>query len=187
MAGAGVQSATVPPTGGDDQIAAGGEVDDASLATAAGGTAQEAISEKSGASPAPARPQKTGTSSRPVQVAGEYPMRKVTYYQFSTSDIRSIGLAQAAAAVFAALGTFALSSYLDFSKDITLAEEAGQGAPEFLQTVADLSFWVWIVFWVIAALAFFWQGNELSRIKVEHGELTLWRKARNRWTKRGTR
>lgn len=153
----------------------------------AGGAPQEDVPEKSGASPAPARPQKSSTSSRPVQVSGKYPVRQVTWYQFSTSDIRSIGLAQVAATICAAIGTFALSLYLDFSKDITLAEKANQTIPEFLQTVADLSFWAWIVFWVIAVLAFFWQQDELSRIKAEHGELTFWRKAKVWWPDRGSR
>lgn len=178
MAEADDQSGIAQPSAGiDDQIGV----------AATGVPPQEDVPEKSGASPAPARPQKSSTSSRPVQVSGKYPVRQVTWYQFSTSDIRSIGLAQVAATVCAAIGTFALSLYLDFSKDITLAEEAGQSAPEFLQTVADLFFWSWIVFWVIAVLAFVWQRNELGRIKAEHGELTLWRKAKDWWADRGSR
>lgn len=169
-----------------DRDAAGGERGTTKPTTSDSGIPQEGLPEKSGASPAPARPQKSETFSRPVQVSGKYPVRQVTYYQFSTSDIRSIGLAQAAATIFAAIGTFALSSYLDFGKDITLAEEAGQTAPQFLHNVTELSFWAWIVSWVLAALAFVWQRNELSRIKIEHGELTLWRKAGVWWSNRGS-
>ena len=77
----------------------------------------------------------------------------MTFYQFSTSDIRSIGVAQAAATICAALGTFALSNYLDFGKDIALAEEAEQAVPDFLHSMIILSFWAWIVFWGIAVLA----------------------------------
>lgn len=141
------------------------------------------IPERSDTSPIPAVPQASGSTAmptRPRQIVGQYPPRHVIYYQFSTSDIRSIGLAQAAATILAAMGTFALSQYLDFSKDITLAEKAGQAVPPFFHNVADLSFWTWIVFWVFAGLAFIWQRNELRRIKAEHGELTIWQKIKKR-------
>ena len=70
-----------------------------------------------GGTPRRDAPNKPVISSRPVQVAGKYPVREVTYYQFNTSDIRSIGLAQAAATVLAAIGTFALSSALTQTND----------------------------------------------------------------------
>ena len=114
-------------------------------------------------------------------------MRQVTYYQINSSDMRSIGVAQAAATICAAIGTFALSSYLDFSKDITLATKTNENVPEFLHTVASLSFWMWIVFWVIAVLAFIWQRNELSRIKAEHGDPTLRQRLGAYWNRHGTR
>ena len=146
------------------------------------------IPERSAGSAIPAPPQgSASTATRPRQVAGNYPMRQVTYYQFSTSDIRSIGFAQAAATICAAIGTFALSGYLEFNKDIALAQEAGQPTPEFLETITNLSFWAWLVFWGVAVLAFVWQGNELRRVKVEHGELTLLEKFQAWWSNRGTR
>lgn len=127
------------------------------------------------------------TSTRPVQVRGNYPVREVTWYQFNSSDIRSIGVAQAAATIFAALGTFALSNYIDFSKDITLAERAGENIPDFLHTITDLTFWAWIVFWAVAIIAFIWQGNELMRIKAEHNVPTWSGRIRDWWHRRGAR
>lgn len=106
----------------------------------------------------------------PKQVAGNYPMRQVTYYQINNSDIRSIGVAQAAATICAALGTFFLSTYLDFAKDLALATANDQTPPPFLQGIVNLTFWAWLIFWCIALFAFLWQGNELRRIKSEHGE-----------------
>lgn len=140
------------------------------------------VPEVSAGSPVPEPPQKTGTStSRPRQIAGKYPQRQMTYYQISSSEIRSIGVAQAFATIFAAMGTFALSSYLDFKKDIALALHAGQEVPPFLDSVTDLVFWAWIVFWAVAIGAFGYQGVELRRIKAEHGELAPWTRAWNRW------
>jgi hypothetical protein len=121
--------------------------------------------------------------TRPKQVVGEYPMRLTRYYQFSSSDLRSIGVAQAASIICASIGTFAFSEYLEFSKDVTLAEASKTPVPEFLDTVVSIAFWTWIVFWGIAAWAFLWQGNELRRIKAEHGEPN-WRTKLGNWCKR---
>lgn len=94
----------------------------------------------------------------------------MTYYQFSTSDIRSIGVAQWGALFCASIGTWALTNYLDFSKDITLAKNAGQDVPDFLDKFTAITFSAWIIFWVAAVVAFIWQDSELQRIKKEHGE-----------------
>jgi hypothetical protein len=114
-----------------------------------------------------------GTSTRPRQVAGAYPMRKVTYYQISTSDIRSIGVAQVATTLFASVGAFALSLYLDYNKDIALAELGEAGVPSFLRELSNVAFWAWLFFWILATFAFFWRQSEWSRIKIEHGESSI--------------
>ncbi|MCI0564219.1 MAG: hypothetical protein MN733_37565 [Nitrososphaera sp.] len=146
------------------------------------------IPDRTGGSAETEMPRGTAISAtRPVQVRGNYPVREVTWYQFNSSDIRSIGVAQAAATIFAALGTFALSNYIDFSKDITLAEQDGRDVPQFLYNIADLSFWAWIIFWAVAIVAFLWQGNELMRIKAEHKVPTWLNKIRNWWNSRGSR
>lgn len=124
--------------------------------------------------------------SRPKQVRGDYPVRKITWYQVNTSDIRSIGVAQAAATVFAALGTFALSSYLDLKKEMVLNEENTRAA-NFLDPVADLAFGAWLVFWGIAIVAFVWQVWELGRIKEESGNPSFLRSIIKGWLRRGTR
>ena len=105
-------------------------------------------------------------------------MRVVRWYQFSTSDIRSIGAAQAAATIFAAVGTFALSHYLDLSKDIALA---GEKAPEYLINVASFAFWSCLISWLLAFVAFVWQGLELNRVKQEHGEASVGLRFSNLW------
>ncbi len=132
------------------------------------------VPEKSAGGPKPNRPQASGTANKPSRVAGNYPMREVTWYQISTSDIRLIGALQAATTVFFAIGTFLLSNYLDFSKDIILAEQAKTTVPTFLRNVAALGLGGWIGSWLIALAAFLWQGAEVRRVKKEHGELPLW-------------
>lgn len=179
---------TKPPDDSAVGVAgSGGHTDTADVVVTAGSGGGERIDAQMGASAAPAPPQSSGATSRPRQVAGKYPMRQVTYYQFNTSDIRSIGIAQAAATLFAALGTFALSLYLDYSKDITLAVEQKQNVPQFLHDVANISFWAWIAFWVLALLAFIYQRNELGRIKTEHGEPTLRQRINSWWSNHGAR
>lgn len=121
--------------------------------------------------------------TRPIQVAGHYPVRTITFYQFSASDIRSIGVAQAATTICASIGTFALSWYIDFSKDIALAVSAKQPVDDLLRSVVEVSFWSWVVFWAVALAAFLWQGNELGRIKEEHGE-TTWVRGFLNWLRR---
>lgn len=134
------------------------------------------VPERSDTSLAPALQESsvsTAMATRPRQIVGHYPPRRVTYYQFSTSDVRSIGIAQAVVTVFAALGTFALSIYLDFGKDITLATGEGESAPQFLYDIESIAFYSWLVFWGLAICAFIYQRTELRRIKAEHGEPSL--------------
>ena len=100
----------------------------------------------------------------------------MTYYQISRSDLRTIGVAHVATTIFGSIGTFALAIYFDFNKDITLAVQDEKAVPQFLNDVANISFWAWLVFWFLALLAYLWQGNELRRIRAEHGELTIWKK-----------
>lgn len=137
--------------------------------------------EKSGSTPSPT------SNKRPVQVRGEYPVRLTTYYQFSKSDIRTIGVAQAASTILVALGTFALSFYLEFSKEIAAIIEAENTPDKLLQNISDICFWAWIIFWVLAFIAFLWQGGELRRIKEEHGEPTLSSRISAFWRKNGDR
>jgi hypothetical protein len=114
-------------------------------------------------------------------------VRLTRYYQFSSSDLRSIGIAQAASIICASIGTFAFSQYLEFSKDVTLAEASKTPVPEFLNGVVRIALWTWIVFWALAIAAFLWQGSEMRRIKAEHGEPN-WRTKLVDWCKRhGTR
>jgi hypothetical protein len=123
----------------------------------------------------PSRPNK------PSRVSGEYPVRNIVWYQFSSSDIRSIGVAQAASVISFSLGTWTLSEWLDFKKDIAQAALSKQPVSDFLQNLASAFFILWICFWAIGLIAFFWQGLELRRIKVEHGEMTVFQKIRNFW------
>ena len=142
----------------------------------------ERLPERSASSPVSEYPQKSITAeTRPRQIAGKYPQRQMTYYQISTSDLRSIGVAHAATTICIAIGTFALAAYMDFSKDITIAIEGNQPVPQFLYDIAELSYWGWLVFWFIALVAFIWGKSELSRIKEEHGEHTFWSKVKARW------
>ena len=97
------------------------------------------------------------------------PVRKITWFQFSSSDIRSIGVAQAASTIFAALGTFAMSTYWDLSKDLALAEANNDAIPDALLTISNITLGGGLVFWFLSIAAFLWQGSELSRIKAEHG------------------
>lgn len=136
--------------------------------------------EKSGATPPSSRPTRSGTNTRPVQVSGSYPVRQVTWFQISNSDLRSIGVAQATATFFSALGTFALSQYLEFNKDASLLMQQNKLVPSYLSNFVELAFWSWVVFWLMAVLAFFWHRSELGRIKEEHGVFTLSRRIR-RW------
>lgn len=119
--------------------------------------------------------------TRPVQVAGEYPVRQVTWYQINNSDLRSIGIAQAVSTFFAAIGTFMLSLYIEFSKDIALNESADQPVPDFLQSVTSFVYWGWLAFWGVAIISFLWQGLEIRRIKREHGDTSLWQKCQSYW------
>lgn len=138
-----------------------------------------------GGSPALAAPQTissgqtprtigVGNSPKAGKVNARYPMREVTYYQMSRSDFRSMGVAQAAATICAAIGTWAMSNYLELSKDIALAKGT---IPEWLYSVRSMAFWAWLIFWCIALAAFAWQGFEYHRIRTEHGELGFWQKA----------
>ena len=111
-----------------------------------------------------------GGATRPRQVAGSYPMRQVTWYQVSTSDLRSLGVAQAATTIFAAMGTFALSLYFDYSGNIALAQSSSQTPPAFLVQIANVTWWAWLGFWVLALGAFGWRRSEWARIRMEHGE-----------------
>ncbi len=128
--------------------------------------------------------QKKSLSKRPVQVQGSYPVRKTTYYLFSNRDIRSIGYTQAASAIFAAFGTFALSVYLDFSKDLRIIEESNKTPDEYMENVSNVSLSLWIIFWLLALAAFWWQKSEIRRIKEEHGELTFLTRFINKWKDR---
>lgn len=122
--------------------------------------------------------------TRPKQVVGSYPVRQVIWLQISTSDIRSIGIAQLVATISSAIGTFALSVYLDFSKDLTLDTQAGKQASDLLNAVVHISYWSWIIFWIIAAAAFIFQGTEYSRLKAEHGLPSVYGKIKskiNKW------
>jgi hypothetical protein len=113
--------------------------------------------------------------TRPVQVAGHYPERHVTWYQVSTSDARLLGIAQAVTTVFASLGTFALSQYLEIWRDSAASNQ-------LLSTfVSNLMFYGWLVFWVIAGGAFVWRQSEWERIRREHGEPSLPNRIRNWW------
>jgi len=101
-------------------------------------------------------------------VAPIYRERTVNYFNFSESDIRHINVANICTAIFAAIGTFALTAYFDFSKDLAIADDK---APELLVRVTSLLFWSWLVCWGLAAIAFLWLRNEIQRIKEEHGVL----------------
>ena len=158
-----------------ERSAASGRVDDDTPPT-------DGLPETSVASPPPTVPSVTA-ATRPRQVAGNYPQRQMTYYQISTSDLRSIGVAQAATTICVAIGTFALAAYIDFNKDITIATEGGQTVPPFLNDIANLSYWVWLVFWGIALVSFIWRRSALSQIKKEHGEPTFRAKLRDLWKK----
>lgn len=125
--------------------------------------------------------ESAGTASarpptKPSRIHGKYPVRSVTYYQFNSSDIRSIGVAQAAATILFSLGTAAFFMYLDFSKDIAMATQAKQLIPQFLQDLTSYALAAWKIFWIFGALSFGWQGLELRRIKREHGEVFSWKK-----------
>ncbi len=111
-------------------------------------------------------------------------MRKTTYYLFSNRDIRSIGYTQAASAIFAAFGTFALSVYLDFSKGLRIIEESNKTPDEYMENVSNVSLSLWIIFWLLALAAFWWQKSEIRRIKEEHGELTFLTRFINKWKDR---
>ena len=125
----------------------------------------ENVPEKSGTGSEPPPPTKASRSTRPKQIRGRYPPRKVTWYQISTSDLRSMGIAQAGTTVFAAMGTFALSIYIEFSKDIALLGPDKKEVAQVLQDTADLAFWTMIFCWTIAVFAFIWRGSDLRRIK----------------------
>lgn len=116
--------------------------------------------------------------TRPVQARGNYPMRTITWYQINTSDIRNIGVSQVASTFFAAFGTFALSVFVELKKDIAIAPDE---VKSYLESTADIWYLVWIVFWIVAAVAFFWQGNELARIKEESGVPTYRTKIKAWW------
>ena len=105
-------------------------------------------------------------------------MRTITWYQINTSDIRNIGVAQAAVTFFAAFGTFALSVFVELQKDIAIAPD---DVKPYLESTANLWHFVWAIFWIVAAVAFFWQGNELARIKEESGVPTYRTKNRDWW------
>jgi len=146
------------------------------------------VPEKTGASGLPAAPEQTGTpATRPRQIAGQYPQRQMTWYHISTSDLRSIGIAQNAATICVGIGTFAIATYIDFNKDIAIAESSGQQLPRLFDVAADLLLIFGVIFWLLAVIAFLWRRSELSRIKEEHGEQTLRSKLIGRWKRNVTR
>lgn len=153
-----------------------------SSTTASGGAGVSALAEQSGTT-TPTRFSRSASNNRPKRVEGVYPMRYTTYYQFSSSDIRSIGVAQAATTFFAAAGTFSMSYFFDIGKDIAVMDSSQLGV-NYLQNVANLCLTAWAVFWFIAVVAFIWQGVELRRIKAEHGEATYSAKVKTWWDAR---
>lgn len=121
-----------------------------------------------------------GNRSRPVQARGNYPERTVTWYHISRSDIRNLSVASWATTLFTAVGTYGLTVYLDFSKDIQLSTEAPEHSVELLSSVAAIAFAGWIFCWAMALVAFLWRERELLLIKEEHGELPWWKRFRSR-------
>ncbi len=111
-------------------------------------------------------------------------MRRVTWYQVSASDFRNVGLVQIATTFFGAIGTFALSIYLDYSKDVAIARSAKSSIPAFVETAANIAFWAWIIFWFVALALLIWQGTELHRIKVEHGQKPFYERIIDYWKSR---
>ena len=114
---------------------------------------------------------KPATVRRSSRVTGVFRDRIVKYYHFSNSDISHIKAANVIAVMFFGIGAWALSSFVEFSKDITLA---GTNVPTLLSAVTDVFFIGWLLCWAIAGIAMFWQAKEIHRIKLEHGDPGLW-------------
>lgn len=112
-------------------------------------------------------------------------MRRVTWYDVNSSDLRSIFAGQAVYTVTFAVGTLAMSQYWEISKDIGMSQLADQPVPQFMTDVENFAFWLGAVCWLVAVLAFAWQGSEWRRIRREHGAPTLPQQIRNWWTGNG--
>jgi hypothetical protein len=121
--------------------------------------------------------------TRPVQPEGEFPRRKLRWYQVTAGELRAVGVVQLAMAALASVGTFALGAYLDLQKDVAFAQANGDAVPEFLASVVAFAFWSWLTAWGLALAALAWQLVQIEGIKAEHGDPPPWKRLRA-WIKR---
>ncbi len=135
-----------------------------------------------GTDPAPqlvANPAKSKGKPKYGKTLNEYPARTVTYYQISTSDLMVLGASQFATTLFTSGGTFCLSIYLDYKKDV---DAAGHAAEVALINTANNWFYASLFLFILASICFLFRKLELSRIVSEHGdEVTLVGAIKSRW------
>lgn len=113
--------------------------------------------------------------SRPVKPRGHFPERKMTWFQFNTSDLRALGAYNGVTTLFAAAGTYLMSVYLDYSKEMQMNGDAAGESFELLRSITNISLVSWIFCWIIAVLAFLIREVTLARIKEEHGVSPWWK------------
>lgn len=108
--------------------------------------------------------------------------RHVTTYRIYASEIRALGAAQAMTAIFASIGAFQYSVYIERGNDILMSQKALSAETlDALQTVKSQAGYLTIIFFALALLLLIIQGLDLSRIKSEHLEPTIWGLVSKKW------
>ena len=113
-------------------------------------------------------------------------MRHEVYYQVTAFDLRNMRIAQAATAIFASISTFSFSVYVDFRKDISLADQADQPVDALFHNVVTLLFGAFVLFALLALTAWILQGTELRKIKAAHGQRSWLQKFWSKYVSRKT-
>jgi hypothetical protein len=132
----------------------------------------------------------SGGTTRPrkrSRIRERNPMRLVTWYTVNNTDIRNIGVAQAATVAAFSIGTWALDKYLDLQKDIAQANASHQQLSNYVLNLEEAFRVLWIILWVVGVISLVWQSSEWRRIRTEHGEMTWRERIKKLWTKNVTR
>lgn len=173
-----------PPDNGDEEIpiswsALSDLIEQATLAGADDHGSQTMAEDSVAPSGTTTKTGGSGPFSEPQEVKTEYLRRTERVYQVTALEFRNSRYAQAFTALFAAIGTFLFSFYLDYQKDLELTGflvgESEKIVHPFVENTMNFLFWGSWLFWFLALAAWIIQGTEIRHIKEIHGEFSWWR------------
>ena len=118
-------------------------------------------------------------SGKPISKPSDRHMKPYFIYP---NEIRKLGAAQFATALFGSVGTFFVSIYFDRQNDILVGKDLDKSVVSVLKSSANQAWWSAAIFFGLALILLAAQGLELSRIKSEHQEKTIWGLVSKRWT-----